>query len=435
MAHALRGIVGRGLLVLSLVAAAAALGAAPLSPRQQAEDFEAMWRAIDSGYAYFDTSRASWQRARAAGKAKAERAASRSDFVAVLEGALAELRDDHVSLSERSRSAARRIPYETDIWARWRGGAATIEALRPFGDADVAGLRPGEVVARVHGVPVERAVRERLGASPGNARALDWALVHVLAGPRAGLHPIEVRDGRRAVARAIERDEPTPGTGAAITARRMGDERDIGYLRVRIGAGDGRLVEAFDGAMHHLRDTRALILDLRENAAPGSRDVTLGLLARFVSAETPWQVREPRGKARVVDTVAPRGNAPYRAPVVVLVDRWTAGEGEALAAGMQAAARARIVGTAMAGLRGELREVTLPHSGIVLRFPAEKTFLVSGEPREALRPTVTVDLATPSGGPGDPVLYQALKLLEPCSGSACRSARDSPPPARESPRR
>jgi hypothetical protein len=30
----------------------------------------------------------------------------------------------------------------------------------------------------------------------------------------------------------------------------------------------------------------------------------------------------------------------------------------------------------------------------------------------ALRPQVRIDLASPDGGPGDPILYQALKLLE-----------------------
>jgi carboxyl-terminal processing protease len=96
----------------------------------------------------------------------------------------------------------------------------------------------------------------------------------------------------------------------------------------------------------------------------------------------------------------------------VLVDRWTSGEAEALAAGMQAAAGARLVGTAMAGMRGELHEARLPHSGLVVRFPGDKALLPDGTPREALRPQVLVDLTAPSGGPGDPILYQALKLLE-----------------------
>ena len=370
-----------------------------------------MWRALDEGYAYFER-RAAWKHAREHWRPRAERAASRADFVAALQGALSELRDDHVSLSERPASSPRRIPYDIDIWARWKDGAAVIEAVRTFGDADVAGLRAGHVVTRVDGMPIERAVRERLGASAASVPARDWALRQVLAGPRSGIQRIEVREGARTGTRDIERAAGNGSNGPPITGRRMGDERDIGYIRVRIGSQEPRLVEHFDAALNYLKDTRALIVDLRENIGPGSREATRAILARFVETETPWQMRARPGRPRVADSVAPRGGAPYRAPVVVLVDRWTAGEGEALAAGLNAVAGARLVGTSMAGLRGELRETTLRHSGIVLRFPAERSYHASGEPREALRPALAVDLAAPSGGPGDPILYQALKLLE-----------------------
>lgn len=381
-----------------------------LSPRQQGEDFEALWRAVDAGYAYFER-RAAWKQARESWRPRAERASSRADFVAALQGALAELRDDHVSLSERFPSSPRRIPYDLDIWARWNGGAAVIEAVRTFGDADVAGLHPGQVVTRVDGVPVERAVRERLGAASATIQARDWALRQVLAGPRSGILRIEVREGSRTSTREIERSAAPAANGPAITGRRMGDKRDIGYIRVRVGAPDPRLAEHFDGALNYLTDTQALILDLRENAGPGSREATRAILARFVASPTPWQLRGSAGKAPVTDVVAPRAGTPYGARVVVLVDRWTAGEGEALAAGLNAVAKATLVGTATTGLRGELREVTLPHSGLVVRFPAERSYYLDGKPRGALQPAVLVDLAAPSGGPGDPILYQALKLL------------------------
>ena len=140
--------------------------------------------------------------------------------------------------------------------------------------------------------------------------------------------------------------------------------------------------------------------------APGT-----GIPSRRRYGRAAWQQRELAPGQRVADTVAARGQR-YARPVLVLVDRWTAGEGEALAAGLAAVARARIVGTPMAGLRGELGEVRLPHSGLGVRFPMQKVFHVDGTPREALRPHVAVDLAAPQGGPGDPILYQALKLLE-----------------------
>jgi hypothetical protein len=66
----------------------------------------------------------------------------------------------------------------------------------------------------------------------------------------------------------------------------------------------------------------------------------------------------------------------------------------------------------MAGLRGEAKEVRLQNSAARVRFPGEKVFLPDGSPRESLRPEVLVDLSAPQGGPGDPILYQGLKLLE-----------------------
>lgn len=405
----------RTLLALLAVVAFTASAASPphLTARQQGEDFDTLWRAIDGAYAYFDRNRPAWRKARETWRPRAVNAGSRAGFVAALEGALGELRDDHVTLSERTPQSLRRVPAETDIWAAWKGGAALIEGVRTFGDADVAGLRPGHVVTRIQGVPMDKVVRDWLAGGDASPASRDWALRHALAGPRQGAFRIEVSEGRESKSLEIERLQPTaPANGVPpLIARRMGEDRDLGYIRIKAGLADARVVEAFDGALNYLKDTRALILDLREASGPGSHDVTRALLGRFVAAPSPWQVRVAAGKAPVTDTVVPRGE-PYRAPLLVLVDRWTADEGEALAAGLHTAAGARLVGTAMAGMRGEAREVTLPRSGIVLRFPAERVLHVDGTPREHLRPSLEVDLAAPQGGPGDPILYQALKILE-----------------------
>jgi carboxyl-terminal processing protease len=408
-------------LAIALVAFAAAAAEPQLTSRQRGEDFDSAWRAIEQRHAYPEGQQPAWRRARDAWRQRAVRAASRDEFVAALEGSLAELHDDHVTLSERSASSPRRIPAESDVWARWSGGAAVVEAIRTYGSADVAGLKPGARVTHVAGVPMENAVRARLGRhSRRGAADQDWAVRQLLAGARTAPLRIEVHGGG---ALEIERTSPAPANGPPLIARRMGEARDLGYIRFKHAIEGARLAEQFDGALDYLKDTRALILDLREMSAPGSRAATLAILGRFVEAPTAWQRRQPRGAGPMVsDTVMPRGAFAYRAPLVVLVDRWTAGEGEALAAGLSGAAKARLVGTAMAGLRGELGEARLPNSAIVLRFPAAKAFHVDGTPRERLRPAVEIDLAAPSGGPGDPILYQALKLLEPSSAPARRTA-------------
>jgi hypothetical protein len=396
---------------LGAALAAAAWDARGAVARTQDDDFDVLWRAIDEGYAYFDgATRARWRRSRERFRAQAMRIAP-AQFGALLEAAIAQLRDDHVTLVPAGDRTARRIPYELDIWPRWRAGAVEIESVRTFSDADVAGLHAGELITHIEGVPVAAALRERLGDGASHGPDVEWALRRMLAGPRTGTQRLQVREGEKPAIVDIERTPPAPSTTPPMLARRMGDERDIGYVRVRVGAAAHGLASQFDGAMSHMTGTRALIVDLRDVAGPGARETTLAILSRFAREPSAWQVRTA-GQRRETDMVRP-ADAAYVAPLAVLVDRWTAGEAEALAAGLESVCRARIVGTPMAGLRGELQEVALPMSRMAVRFPGERTYsATSGVPRESMRPSLPVDLAAPSGGPGDPILYQALKLFE-----------------------
>lgn len=380
--------------------------------RAQGEDFDALWRAIDSGYAYFPHGRAQWRRAREGWRREAIAARGAEAFNALLERALASLNDDHVYLVDRRQGAPRRVPQEWDAWAGWNGPRAMVEAVRTYGDFDVAGIRPGHEVVAIDGVPVERAVRTLLPArDAAEPRARDWALRHALAGPSAGVLKVQVSEGGRTRTLEVARNGSRAARSGALVARRIGEARDLGYLRLKGHLDDAALAAQFEAALTQARGTRALIIDLRDTPGEGSRAATLAILGHFVTATAPWQVRQGADGTRRIDSVEPRGTA-YRAPLVVLVDRWTAGEAEALAAGLRAAAGARLVGTRMAGLRGELHEVSLPRGGARVRFPAERSLLPDGTAREALRPDVEVNLAAPDGGPGDPILYQALKLFE-----------------------
>jgi carboxyl-terminal processing protease len=416
-------------------AALAALLAAPalalaqpaaITPRQCLEDFEVLWRAVDEGYAYFGTARPAWKSAQAKWRPKAAAAKTRLACAQALSGLIDELRDDHAVLRGEGVALARRVPAETDVWAAFGPGGAEVLAVRATSVADVAGLEPGQVVTTIQGVAVDRAVREALGPKAASAPARDWALRHLLAGPRAGTYLVGVRRGSGTRLVEIARVDEANGNGPPLIARKIGEERNFGYLRIKNNLDDAGLVAHFDAALTILRDTRALILDLRETQSGGSEAVVRAILGRFVARESPWQLREARGKPRTTDLVAPRGPFTYAAPLLVLVDRWTAAEGEALAAGLESAARATLVGTEMAGLQGRAQEMRLRNTALVARFPAERTYKPDGTPREDLRPAVWVDLAHPSGGPGDPILYQALKLLE---------ARSFPAPAGRSDRR
>src|SRR5262249_53595804 len=136
------------------------------------------------------------------------RAATRSDFVVALEGLVSELHDDNVTLSERSPANPRKLPWETDLYAVYRDNVAIIDSVRTFGDADVAGVRPGAVPLPRAAVPVERVIRIRLGPGTHTRRAMSWALRHTLAGPLSGPETITVRDGQDTNTLRIERSHP-----------------------------------------------------------------------------------------------------------------------------------------------------------------------------------------------------------------------------------
>lgn len=401
---------------LAVLAAGPVLAKAAAAPGRLVADFDALWRAIDEGYAYLDPAQ-DWRSAASRWRPKAAAARTREDLLAALEGALAELNDEHATLDAHLPGSPRTVPAATDLWAEWIGQDAVISAVRAGSVADAAGAVPGMKVIAIGRTPVEQAVRALLRRGrQSDPRARDWALRRLVAGPWSGPLALEASHAGRARHLRIERQDLPASETPPLVARRIGEDRGLGYLRLKNTLGEAGIVQHFDAALQHLKDTRGLILDLRETQSGGSPAVARALLGRFVTAETPWILRMPRGTKRGADAAAervpPRGPFAYAARTLVLVDRWTAGEGESLAVGLEAAAGATLVGTGMAGLRGDVRELRLPESGIVLRYPAARVFHPNGTPREVVRPAVAVDIVRPNGGPGDPILYQALKLLE-----------------------
>jgi C-terminal processing protease CtpA/Prc len=401
---------------LALVAAGPGLARAAAEPATGARDFDALWAAIDRDYAYLERGH-DWRGARERWRPRAAQARTREALVAALEGALAELNDEHVTLGAHLPGSARPVPMATDLWAHWEGKDAVVAAVRAGSVADVAGAVPGMRVLAIQGTPVDPAVRKLLRRSrQADPRARDWALRRLLAGPWSGVLALDVAIGGRARKLEIAREDAPPAGTPPLIARRIGEDRALAYLRVKDNLGEPGLVQHFDAALQQMRASRGLILDLRETQSGGSPEVARALLGRFITAESPWIVRVPRAgpgaSEAPAERVSPRGPFAFTGRTLVLVDRWTAGEAESLAVGFEAAARATLVGTPMAGLRGQARELRLPASGIVLRYPALRVFHANGTPREVVRPGVPVDIVAPSGGPGDPILYQALKLLE-----------------------
>jgi len=146
---------------------------------------------------------------------------------------------------------------------------------------------------------------------------------------------------------------------------------NVGYLRVT-GLYDPAIARpAIGAAFVFLQNTRALVLDLRDNG--GGHPETGGLItAHFVPAGTVTLRFEYRPERKTMEDPTPEATAGPRyldRPVAVLVGRRTYSGGEAIAYGLQSLKRAKVYGTRSGGAANPWEPRSLPH-GFMLQLPS-----------------------------------------------------------------
>jgi carboxyl-terminal processing protease len=198
-----------------------------------------------------------------------------------------------------------------------------VVSLRP-GPAVTAGLRAGDTIVRIDGVP-----SARLGMAGARARIL---------GPRGTHVRLQVLRGRTRLDVDVRRGlVPAPAVDATLLTyggRRWGDLR-LGAFRA--GAGDAVRKEIL--ALER-RGATGFVLDLRENpgglldqaVAVSSLFLEKGVVVSLAGAHSPREVYRALGHAAT------------RLPLVVLVDRYSASSSEIVAAALNDNQRAALVG-------------------------------------------------------------------------------------------
>jgi C-terminal processing protease CtpA/Prc len=389
--------------------------------QQYEEDFDYLWNSISEDYAYFDQKQTDWNKVREIYRPQIGSIKAPGDFVTLLESVLEELYDFHTHLNTNTAASPRLVPSGADIWAEWLNGKAIVTEVRPESRAEKAGIRIGMQLVSINGIAIDEAVSRRLGKSlrTRDEAAKNWALRILLAGRRNEKRNIEViSNGERRVL-SID-DQPAPGsveTKPLLDYRRI--EKDIGYIRVNNSLGDTDLIKQFDLALAALRNTRGLILDLRDTPSGGNTTVARAIMGRFIRRDVPYQKhsipaeeRQYGTKRSWIELVSPRGEFTYAAPLVVLVNHWTGSMGEGITIGMDGMKRATVVGTEMARLAGATSGIRLPNTGMGATFPTEKLFHINGSPRENFVPPVHINLlVNVNQNAGDMILQKGLRAL------------------------
>jgi len=278
-------------------------------------------------------------------------------------------------------------------------GRPTITAVRPNSSAAKHGLAPGFVVTAIGGRPATAVASQRRSLRPVEERfAIRRAILHRLQGrtrTKVTLDYIDNADKPGQV--LLERDPPA------------GPVRQIGYLpplhpEARVYETNGVGVIAFNVFLldpllddikravdrfvsHHVK---GVILDLRGNPG-GLGAMAIPVASEFVGTPTTLGSMIMRDTTRTdaVTTFAQTfvaqpslGRTPYLGPLVILTDEGTASASEILAAGLQEAGRARVVGDSSLGAVLPSVVASLPHGAVmqvvVADFKTPKGILLEG---------------------------------------------------------
>jgi Periplasmic protease len=90
-----------------------------------------------------------------------------------------------------------------------------------------------------------------------------------------------------------------------------------------------------------------------------------------------------KGQIKIRDT--------YNNPLYVLVGRWTGSMGERMAIGFDGMSRAKIIGTEMNRLAGEIKTINLLNSDFAYQLSFEKLYHINGALQEKFVPFYYVD--------------------------------------------
>jgi carboxyl-terminal processing protease len=317
-----------------------------LSSSERVRLFEHVWRGVRDRYYDRSLHGVPWDEVRREYRPRVLEAPTLDDTYRLLDDMVARLGDSHT----RVRTPLDRILREQSqsisigIGLADLDDAVVVTRVPAGSPAATLDVTPGSRLVSLDDVQIDAwlaAAPERYPSSSVRASRLLAMRALLLGAPGSQMTAaIERTDGsevRLAFTREAE-ERPT-----SVTSKRDGDILVIGWNRFRAPVRD-RVQELLE---EHA-DARAVVIDLRGNGGGSLREAT-ELADLFVEGAVPFgrqTARNGRSRLRRTPTQAEPG---FTGAVVVLVNGTSASASETLAAALQEAGRARVVGTQTCG--------------------------------------------------------------------------------------
>jgi len=296
----------------------------------------------------------------------------------------------------------------------------TVTWVRPESSAARAGLRPGYIVTHIGGHAVDALPPSARPLRPVEERfRLRRHAAHLLSGPSSSKVSVRFLDGNDQAHEAmLTRDPPSrtavqallmPPIVPEVRISRVGDAGIIAFNFFLLEPILGEVQKAIE--RFRQSGAKAIIFDLRGNPG-GFGGMAIPLAARLISHETSLGTIQFRDFANDLVAAPSLGVKSFTGKVIILTDEGSASTSEILAAGLQEAKRALVVGESTVGAALGSTIEALPGGAImqipVAGFKTPKGVAIEGRGVQPDHRVLETRAALLAGH--DPVLDEALVL-------------------------
>jgi carboxyl-terminal processing protease len=307
----------------------------------------------------------------------------------------------------------------------------TITRVRADSPAERAGLLPGFVVTQIAGRDLRLQAPSQRPLRPVEERfALRRRAQHRLMGPAGTKVSVRYLDNDDHPGQALlTRDQPTvapvelghlPPLYPEVRVEQRGEVGILAFNIFLLQPVMADIKRALDG--FRARHVRALIIDLRGNPG-GQGAMAIPIAAQLVSEPLTLGTLQFRDFNQVLVARPEMRGVPFTGPVAILTDEGTASASEMLAAGLQEARRAVVVGDVTLGAVLPSVIEALPGGAVmqyvVADFKTPKGVLLEGRGVQPDRRVVETRAGLQTGR--DPVIDAALVALKTMRGTTATS--------------
>jgi C-terminal processing protease CtpA/Prc len=399
-----------------------------LSAEDRRDNFDALWKAIDTTYAHFELKSIDWNEVGRRYRSRLDEVTSDDGFYRLLFRMVGELRDTHSWLQNYREPPLQDV---TSVAVDLFEGNPFVVAVSPGSEAERAGVRPGWQLTSVDGRTVAEQMEALRPLLPGYSSERAFrreATRRLLASEKTTPATIVLRlPGGETRTVTLPRESGQlvrrPTVTSLLNLTRTTDlhfavlPSGVGYIRILSFAGRDELDREFDAALDAVRKTPGLVLDIRDNRGGFGHPWIVG---RFLQKRTQAAisfVKDGPGHRTFRQQPAyraPTGPWQYTGHVVLLVNDVTASAADLFATELRSVGRVTTVGSTTHGnLSGTAAYAVLPcnlvvriSNGYIADAKGRAVEVNGNAPEVVVEPTVEDFL---SGR--DPVLDKAVSLL------------------------